>query len=115
MPPKKRKAGEGDGVSHQYMWLLTYRCGDESDEKEDGFAVFSSKEKAVAGLADSMDKHCTRFGSDWKNGIGGFGKEDEENYFKFEFFGESLGEEGILLGNDTVAAMTPHAHFILNA
>jgi hypothetical protein len=111
MPPKKRKAAvlHQDGASHQYMWLLTYRYGYESDEAEGGFAVFSSKEKAIAGLADFMDKHGSIFGGDWKNGLEGFGKEDEDNYFHFDYFGDSVGDEGVLLENDTEGGDTPCA------
>jgi hypothetical protein len=52
MPPKKRKGAgvQEDGVSDQDMWLLTYRCGGKSRDLEEGYAVFSSKEKAIAGL-----------------------------------------------------------------
>jgi hypothetical protein len=100
MPPKEQKAGEGDGVSHQYMWLLTYRRGEEYDEIEEGFAVFSSKEKAIAGLAAFMDKHFSRGYGDWKNGVEGFGKEDEKNIFQFEYFGDNVENDGLLLEND---------------
>jgi hypothetical protein len=102
MPPKKRKAAgaEGDGVPrHQYMWLLMYRYG--SQDLEEGYAVFSSKENAIAGLTEFMDKYGSIFGGDWMNGLEGFGKEDEENYFGFEYFGDSVGDDGVLLETDT--------------
>jgi hypothetical protein len=105
MPPKKRKDVEGDGVSHQYMWLLTYKYGGESSELEEGYAVFSSKEKAIAGLADFMGKYGSIFGDDWKNGLGGFGRENEDNYFGFMFYGDCMEDaEGVLLENDTEAS-----------
>jgi hypothetical protein len=102
MPPKKRKGAgvQEDGVSDQHMWLLTYRCGGKSRDLEEGYAVFSSKEKAIAGLTEFMDKYGSEFGGDWKNGVEGFGKEDEENYFGFEYFGDSVGNDGVLLEND---------------
>lgn len=62
--------------------------------------MFSSKEKAIAGLADVMDNYGSIFGGDWKNGLKGFGKEDEDNYFGFEFFGDSVEHDGLLLQND---------------
>jgi hypothetical protein len=100
MPPKKRKAEEGDGVPKQYMWLLMYKY--ESDVLEEGYAVFSSKEKAIAGLDDFMGKHGSILGDDWKHGLKGFGKEDEDDYMAFEYFGDTVGDEGgVLLENDT--------------
>jgi hypothetical protein len=47
-----------------------------------------------------MDKCGSEFGGDWKNGVEGFGKEDEESYFGFEYFGDSVGNDGVLLEND---------------
>jgi hypothetical protein len=107
MPPKKRKAAEGNGVSHQYMWLLMYKYG-HSSELDEAYAVYSSKEKAIAGLDDFMGRHCSILGDDWKNGLKGFGKEDEDDYMAFEFFGDSVGDEGgVLLENDTEAGGDP--------
>ena len=102
MPPKKRKAAgaEGDSVSHQYMWLLTYRYGSKLFDLEEGYAVFSSKENAIAGLKDFMDHYGTAFGGDWVNGVEGFGQEDRENDFGFEYFGDIVGDDGVLLEND---------------
>jgi hypothetical protein len=100
MPPKKRKAA-GDAASDQYTWLLTYRYGSKLCDLEEGYAVFSSKENAIAGLEDFMDHYGSAFGGDWVNGLEGFGKEDEENDFGFEYFGDSVGDDGVLLENDT--------------
>jgi hypothetical protein len=104
MPPKKRKGEEvqEDGVvSHQYMWLLTYRYGSKLFDLEEGYAVFSSKDNAIAGLTNFMDTYGSAFGDDWKNGVEGFGKEDEANDFGFEYFGDSVENDGVLLENDT--------------
>jgi hypothetical protein len=103
MPPKKRKGAgvQEDGVSHEYTWLLTYRYGSKLFDLEEGYAVFSSKDNAIAGLEDFMDNYGSAFGGDWKNGVEGFGKEDEENDFGFEYFGDSVENDGVLLENDT--------------
>jgi hypothetical protein len=40
-----------------------------------------------------MDKRC-QFGSDWRNGLQGFGKEKDKNYLGLECFVDNLGDEG---------------------
>jgi hypothetical protein len=84
------------------MWLLMYKYGGESTELDEGYAVFTSKEKAIAGLDDFMGKYGSILGNDWKNGLEGFGRENEDDYMTFEFFGDSVEDEGgVLLGNYT--------------
>lgn len=61
-------------------------------------ALFSSKELAIAGLPAFMDKYCI-IGTEWRHGLQGFGKEDEES-MNFEVL--DVGNEGgVLLRNDT--------------
>lgn len=108
MPPKKRKAAEKKGSdaasSFPYVWVLTYQSdlvGDDGPKTR--LAVFSSKEKAIAGLSDFMDKHGSMLSEDWKNGLPGFGREDEDDYMGFEYCGATVGDEGALLHNRTSA------------
>jgi hypothetical protein len=98
MPPKKRKTtgkttgktAGGGGSSPQYIWLLKY---DRRYESITGEALYSTKEKAIAALPHLM-KAYTSCGDDWKNGLEGFGLEDEDPYLGFEYFGDSMGDEG---------------------
>jgi hypothetical protein len=108
MPPKKsakkRKADDGGSATPpSCMWLLVYEWGGGYHELITKHALFSSKEKAIAGIGDFMDEHS--FSGDWRNGLKGFGPEKEEDseddQMGFEFFGDSIGDEGVLLQNDT--------------
>ena len=57
-------------------------------------ALFSSKTKAIAAAPKMMDKYCN-WSPNWRNGMGGFGREDEDNYLNFEYSGDSVGDEGL--------------------
>jgi hypothetical protein len=104
MPPKKsakkRKADDGGSATPpSCMWLLVYEWGGGHNELITEHALFSSKEKAIAGVGELVDKHSFS-GNDWRNGLKGFGREEEDDYMGFEFFGDSIGDEGVLLQND---------------
>ena len=127
MPPnkdtanKKRKAKDGEttaGASD--VWLLTL---DEDMEyknagRKSAHAVYSSKEKAIAGLADFLDEHLFWGDSDeCKRCIPGFlEKEDDESSDysedgRYTFHGDSIGDSGILLENadsDDHSLLTVH-------
>jgi hypothetical protein len=40
-----------------------------------------------------MDRR-SQYGSDWRNGLEGFGKEEHRNYLGLECFVDNLGDEG---------------------
>ena len=106
MPPKKRKAAtasKSDGT--HTMWLLIYASkgckGGPQEEREE--VLYSTKEKAISGLPNLMDKFAN-IGNDWKNGLEGFGQEEEDPYLDFEYFGDDImtksnKDGGILLSN----------------
>ena len=66
-------------------------------EEESNHVLCSSKEKAIAAMPALMDK-CSD-SEDWKNGLKGFGSEDEDNYLAFVYSGDSVGDTGVLLSN----------------
>jgi hypothetical protein len=51
------------------------------------------KAKATAALPSLMDKR-SQYGSDWRNGLWGFGKEEDKNYLGLECFIDNLDDEG---------------------
>ena len=102
MPPKKRKAATASNSDGNHtMWLLIYESkGYEEERKE---VLYSTKEKAISGLPNLMDKFAN-IGNDWKNGLEGFGQEEEDPYLDFEYFGDDImtksnKDGGILLSN----------------
>lgn len=106
MPPKKRKVASSGAKSAPSaktkqapdMWLLTYKCENRWNPPEDvHMLLFSSREKAVAEMPTLVDK-LSPWGKDWRNGLPGFGREREDDYLLFEYFGET--RSGILLKND---------------
>jgi hypothetical protein len=46
-----------------------------------------------AALPGLMDK-WSQFGSDWRNGLKGFGKEEYRNYLGLKCFIDNLGDDG---------------------
>lgn len=58
--------------------------------------VFSTKARAVAAMPKFMDEHCPH-GKDWRNGLKGFGRRKEENYLYYQYFGNEIGDDGVLL------------------
>ena len=92
MPPKKRKAAtasKSDGT--HTMWLLIYASkgcrGGPQEEREE--VLYSTKEKAISGLPNLMDKFAN-IGNDWRDGLKGFGREEADPYLGFEYFGEDI-------------------------
>ena len=82
-----------------YVWQLTYELRRSSwgmEEVESNHVLFSSKEKAIAAMPAFMDKHSD---SEWRSGLKGFGREEEDNYLSFEYSGDSVGDNGELLSN----------------
>jgi hypothetical protein len=60
--------------------------------------VFSSKEKAIFAMPEVMDKYCPH-GTDWRNGLKGFGRSEYDNYLRYSYFGDSILDEGVLIDN----------------
>lgn len=83
----------------QYMWLLQYEQGGYNSESRIPDAIYSTKEKAIAALPHLMDAYA-HWGDDWKNGLEGFGKEDDDPYLSFEYFKNVRDEGGVLLTNE---------------
>ena len=114
MPPKKRKAAtasKSDGT--HTMWLLIYASkgckGGPQEEREE--VLYSTKEKAISGLPNLMDKFANLgndkfafIGNDWRDGLEEFGQKAEDLYSRFEYFGDDImtksnKDGGILLSN----------------
>ena len=102
MPPKKRKAATASNSDGNHtMWLLIYESKGYEEESEE--VLYSTKEKAISGLPNLMDKFAN-FGNDWKNGLEGFGKEEVYQDLGFEYSGDDImtksnKDGGILLSN----------------
>jgi hypothetical protein len=99
MPPKKRKTADNiqEETGKTSVWLLTfvYMAGNDRE-----LQVFSSKERAIAAMPKLMDEHCPH-GIDWRNGLKGFGKRNEDNYLHYEYFGDdTAGNDGVLISNE---------------
>ena len=106
MPPKKRKAAtasKSDG--NHTMWLLIYESkgwkGGPQDEREE--VLYSTKEKAISGLPNLMEKFAD-IDNDWRDGLEGFGKEEVYPDLGFEYSGDDImtkssNDGGILLSN----------------
>ncbi|OEU12819.1 hypothetical protein FRACYDRAFT_244094 [Fragilariopsis cylindrus CCMP1102] len=104
MPPKKRKAAtasKSDGT--HTMWLLIYASkgcrGGPQEEREE--VLYSTREKAISGLPNLMDKFAN-IGNDWRDGLKGFGREEADPYLGFKYFGITARRNkdgGILLSN----------------
>lgn len=94
MPPKKkaaaskkRKVGtdKNAGVqvpSHMYLLTLTITRPYECDASHQ--ALFSSRKKAIDAMPAFLDIHCPH-STDWRNGLKGYGQEDEDDYLGYEF------------------------------
>ena len=104
MPPKKRKAATASNSDGNHtMWLVIYESkGYEEERKE---VLYSTKEKAISGLPNLMDKFAN-IENDWRDGIEGFGREEEDPYpySRFKYFGDDIIKKsnkdgGILLSN----------------
>jgi|AntRauTorckE5430_2_1112549.scaffolds.fasta_scaffold10784_2 hypothetical protein len=108
MPPKRKKQKTAIGKSAlaapaqlQFIWLLRYEwcCSGHPDEIK--LWIYSTKEKAISAFPKVMAENAS-LGEDWKNGLEGFGKEDDENYMCFECFADSVRATeggGVLLTN----------------
>ncbi|OEU06217.1 hypothetical protein FRACYDRAFT_255548 [Fragilariopsis cylindrus CCMP1102] len=94
------------------MWLLIYASegckGGPQEEREE--VLYSTKEKAISGLPNLMDKFAD-IENDWRDGIEGFGREEEDPYpySRFKYFGDDIIKKsnkdgGILLSN-------AHSHY----
>ena len=103
MPPKKRKAATASNSDGNHtMWLLIYESKGYEEEREE--VLYSTKEKAISGLPNLMDKFAN-IDNDWRDGLEGFGQEEEDPYLGFEYFGDDIMKKsnkhgGILLSND---------------
>lgn len=99
MPPKKRKTTKTKPTSsQQYVWLLQYEWSNYGENATER-ALYSTKEKAIEAFPDLMDTHSV-WGDDWKHGLEGFGKEDEDNYLGFDCLVDKIGDDGgVLLTN----------------
>ena len=65
--------------------------------------MYSIKEKDIAALPSFFDKFAD-CGDDWKGDVERFGKEDKDDYLRFEYFGKEVMKKsntngGILLTN----------------
>jgi|EP00979_Chaetoceros_neogracilis_P005021 hypothetical protein len=112
MPPKTKKQKTGSGKSAsaapaqlQFIWLLKYECcGNGNGNPDDNNSrLYSTKEKAIAAFPKVMAVNSP-WGEDWKNGLEGFGKEDDDDdYLGFECFADSVRASnggGVLLTNE---------------
>lgn len=107
MSLKKRKTAtasskESGGNQNNILWLLIYEQEGRDDPERQEF-LYSTKEKAVAAVPACMNEFAD-YGDDWMNGVEGFGKEDEDAYLGFEYFGKDVLKKtnkngGILLSN----------------
>jgi hypothetical protein len=93
------------------MWLLIYESTGYEEEREE--ILYSTKEKAIAVFPNLMDRFAN-IGNDWKNGLEGFGQEEEDPYLGFEYFGDDIMTKsnkngGILLSNANSDARPPIA------
>ena len=75
------------------MWLLQYEEGFYGNTAVEESLLYSTRALAVAGLPGLMDGR-SQYGSDWRNGLNGFGKEDATNYLGLEHFVETMDEDG---------------------
>ena len=57
--------------------------GPHTELMTDGLWVFSPKKKCFEGAATILDKRCP-YGTDWRNGLPGYGKEEKENYISLK-------------------------------
>ena len=98
---KKRKAEAKTSEELKSIWLLKFvneftTCEQEQVEE----LVFSTKERAIAAMPKVMDKNCPH-GKDWRNGLKGFGRRKEDNYLCYQYFGDTIGDDGgVLISND---------------
>jgi hypothetical protein len=105
MPPKstrKRKTDQGTnrGASAMFVWLLTYERSDKYDSENNiEQAIFSSREKAIAAMPAFMD-NISMHGTNWRNGLEGFGRENEDDYLGYEYYGSRRNQGVLLSAND---------------
>ncbi|KAL3817429.1 hypothetical protein ACHAXA_011058 [Cyclostephanos tholiformis] len=85
--------GQDGDPEPRFMWLLKYEEGFYGNCSVIESLLYSTKAKASAAFPNLMDKRC-QFGSDWRNGLRGFGKEKDKNYLGLECFVDNLGDEG---------------------
>ena len=80
------------------MWLLQYELSYYGQTTR-ARALYSTKGKAIEAFPDLLDTH-SRWEDDWKNGLKGFGKEDEDNYVRLDcLVVEICDDGGVLLTN----------------
>ena len=100
MPPKKRKTTGGGRSAPQYIWLLKYESGGGRSEFERYEVLYLTKEKAIAGVPHLMEAY-NQHGDDWRNGLEGFGQEEDDPYLQYEYHGDSIGDNGgVILTNE---------------
>mmetsp|Transcript_5227 Transcript_5227/g.9960 ORF Transcript_5227/g.9960 Transcript_5227/m.9960 type:complete len:133 (+) Transcript_5227:68-466(+) len=83
---------------HQSNFEFTFDGGRCSGHNRRIQFAFSSKEKAIFAMPEVMDKYCPH-GTDWRNGLKGFGRSEYDNYLRYSYFGDSILDEGVLLDN----------------
>jgi hypothetical protein len=115
---KKRKGATdaSAGITHQeFAWLLKFERGGGYSELITACALYSSKVKALAGFSGFMEKHSS-FGDDWKNGLDGFGQEEEDDYLGFIYSGDDINDNDddaqVLITNTDGDSSDPETVFI---
>lgn len=103
MPPKK-KAKKTTAAKAQpskpTLWLVTMTDNNGYGEDETKtHALYDSLEKAKAGGINLMDAHSP-WAKDWRNGLAGLGREDEDNYVGFEYTPNLGAKGGELVSNE---------------
>ena len=84
------------------MWLVVYddNIGGFEGVHTIEYCLYDSFEKAKAGALNLMDA-MSPWGNDWRNGVEGLGREDEDNYLGFDFNPELGGSSGeALISNE---------------
>lgn len=103
---KKRKGKNGTSTTNAHVssdvWLLSLdECMSRKKVGHNlAHAVYSSKEKAIDGLADFLEEHLFWTGADeCKKCLPGY-ENDKDDYSDdciYEYHGDSIGDSGILL------------------
>ena len=82
--------------------MLQYKRSGDYREDDVERTLYSTMEKAIEAFPAFMDAH-NEYGDDWRNGLEGLGKGDEDNYLGFDCYVdqvENSGNGGVLITNE---------------
>ena len=103
MPPAKKKAKKTAPSAKKatdMMWLVTYEDNHGYGEPQSmKYALFDSLDRAISGGVDLMDAN-SRWSMDWRNGLPGLGREDEDDYVGCNYTPMLGSEGGTLISNE---------------